>query len=82
MKAVHAKFVGGGETESCVEVLDREADFDESFADWTQGEIFAVRGFGDFAERGFIQATADGFTAIVAQKFHSTLFVLDFDLFA
>src|ERR1041385_4705078 len=56
MEPVHAEFMRGSEAEFCVEVLDCEPNFDETFTDWSQRKIFSMRGFGDFAESRFIQA--------------------------
>jgi hypothetical protein len=79
VEAVHAEFVGWSEAEFRIEVLDRETSFHQSFPDCAEREILAVGGFGDFAERGFVESAADGFTVLVAEEFHPALFIGDFN---
>src|SRR4051812_17677842 len=82
VETIHPKFVRRSETDFRVEVLDGEPDFDESFADWTQGKVFSVRGFGNFAESCLIQPAANRFPTVIAKQFCFALFVLHLDFLA
>src|ERR1051326_7445620 len=82
MESIDSKFVFGSGAEAGLEILNRQPHPCESLAEGSKRKVRTVRGVGDFAEGGFVQAAVNCLTAIVPQQFELTLFVEDLDLLA